>query len=478
MAETSMRNEHSSATQHSQGLDDGNSSIHDETVKREAPEPPNGGVKAYLKIFGGFLVLFITLGVASTFGSYQAYYESDLLSSHSSSTISWIGTTQVFLQSFAGLFSGAFYDAGYATTSLAIGMPLLVLGQMMLSLSRVYWHIMLSQGLCIGIGSGLIYVPAVSIVASQFTTKRTIALGFTATGSAVGGIILPIMFRKLLPMVGFGWTNRAIGLVTLILASTAFILLTDISWSSLFHFRNQDMASVEVEEKEPTTSDQPSPFRFTRKCMADLLANLGGRSYLFLCMGVFFVFLGFWVPYFYIVPFASRSLKTSSEYSFYLLSILNAGSILGRVLPTFLDRIIGSAAILLGGATILSAIIFAWLGVHDIPGITLWCFFVGFASGIVVSIPNAVASRLSEPCNVGLRIGFMWTAGAFAELIGAPIAGALVQTTGPEKENVNYFGGQVFGGASIALGAVLLIVPAWSTFKEDRAKMKKSTEAS
>ena len=116
-------------------------------------EPPNGGLNAYLKVFGGFCVFFITLGVASTFGSYQAYYEANLLSSYSSSAISWIGTTQVFLLSFVGMFSGAFYDRGYLKLVLGSGLSLVVLGLMLLSLSRSYWQILLTQGICVGLGS-------------------------------------------------------------------------------------------------------------------------------------------------------------------------------------------------------------------------------------------------------------------------------------------------------------------------------------
>ncbi|KAJ4288995.1 hypothetical protein N0V90_011337 [Kalmusia sp. IMI 367209] len=93
-----------------------------------------------------------------------------------------------------------------------------------------------------------------------------------------------------------------------------------------------------------------------------------------------------------------------------------------------------------------------------------------FSSGIVVSIPNAVASRLSNPSNVGIRIGFMWIAGAFAELIGAPIAGAFVKSTGHGQQDVSYAGGQIFGGVSIILGAAFLVVPAWSIFKDDKMK--------
>lgn len=88
-------------------------------------------------------------------------------------------------------------------------------------------------------------------------------------------------------------------------------------------------------------------------------------------------------------------------------------------------------------------------------------------SGIVVSIPNAVASRLSQPANVGFRIGIMWTASSFAELIGTPIAGALVTKN---STGTNYAGGQIFGGLSILLGAGFLTIPAWAIFKENKLR--------
>ena len=113
-------------------------------------QPPNGGLQAYLKVLGCFFVFFITLGLASTFGSYQAYYEENLLRSHSKSAISWIGTVEVFLLSLVGTLSGAFYDRGHVRTVLATGFTSIVLGMCMLSLSRHYWQILLAQGFCVG----------------------------------------------------------------------------------------------------------------------------------------------------------------------------------------------------------------------------------------------------------------------------------------------------------------------------------------
>lgn len=78
-----------------------------------------------------------------------------------------------------------------------------------------------------------------------------------------------------------------------------------------------------------------------------------------------------------------------------------------------------------------------------------------------------MASRLSTPSNTGQRIGIMWMLGAFAELVGTPIAGTLVTQ---ENGKTNYLCGQLFGGLSILIGAAFLVAPAWSIFKDDRTR--------
>jgi hypothetical protein len=116
-------------------------------------EPQNsGGMAAWLKILGCFFVFMNTWGLASSFGVYQAYYEANTLSSYSPSAISWIGTLQVFLLGFTGIFAGPLYDRGYVQALLGIGFLLVTLGLFMLSLSTSYYEVLLSQGICIGIG--------------------------------------------------------------------------------------------------------------------------------------------------------------------------------------------------------------------------------------------------------------------------------------------------------------------------------------
>ena len=74
----------------------------------------------------------------------------------------------------------------------------------------------------------MIQVPAVSIVSQEHTIKHTVALEVAAAGSAIDGVFLPVAFRKLLPETGFARTNRTFGLLVLLLATVAYVLLTDV----------------------------------------------------------------------------------------------------------------------------------------------------------------------------------------------------------------------------------------------------------
>ncbi|KAF4427554.1 MFS transporter asaE [Colletotrichum fructicola] len=378
------------------------------------PNCPNGG-KAWLKVGGSWLIFMNTYGIASTYGAYQAYYQTEKLASTSPSAISWIGTTQVFLLGFTGILAGPLYDSGYIRSLLAVGGFLVVFGFFMLSLAA----------------DGLLYVPGVSIVSNAFTTKRPIATGIAATGSAVGGVLFPILFRNLEPRMGFPWVNRIFGVLVLVTSLFALILL------------------------------RPDPIQNPpRRRGGELLDSsaLKDTPYLFFCLGLFFVELGYWIPPFIIAPYAQLSLGTSADFAFYLLAYMNAGSLAGRILPAWIAQVrtIGPIWVLIVGCLSLGALILGWIGIRDVTGITIWGVSVGFMSGIAVALPNAIVPRLAPYANVvGARTGMMWCFVAFAALIGAPIAGVLVDTA-----TNDYSRGQLFSGLSICLGAALLCVPA------------------
>ena len=76
-----------------------------------------------------------------------------------------------------------------------------------------------------GIGNGCLFCPAIAVLSTYFLKRRSLAIGVAACGSATGGLVFPSVVRQLLPVVGFAWTIRAIGLIQLasLAVSNAFM---------------------------------------------------------------------------------------------------------------------------------------------------------------------------------------------------------------------------------------------------------------
>lgn len=96
---------------------------------------------------------------------------------------------------------------------------------MMASISTTYYQFILSQGVCSALGASMIFYPSMSAVVTWFLRRRALALGVTASGSSIGGVIFPIMVEKLIPQVGFGWTMRICAFLILALMVVANLLI-------------------------------------------------------------------------------------------------------------------------------------------------------------------------------------------------------------------------------------------------------------
>lgn len=115
---------------------------------------------------------------------------------YSPSSISWIGTIQAFLLIEVGIFSGPLYDHGHLRYLLLAGAGLLAFGLMMASLATEFYSIFLSLGVCSGLGMGLLFFPAISAISTYWTTRRGMANGIAAGGSAVGKCLIGYLLSK------------------------------------------------------------------------------------------------------------------------------------------------------------------------------------------------------------------------------------------------------------------------------------------
>jgi MFS family permease len=385
---------------------------------------PDGGVEAWLQVLGSWVTLVATWGLVNTFGVYQTYYETTLLTSSSSSAISWIGSLQASLLMLIGVVAGPLYDAGYFRHLLISGLFLIVLGQFMTSLGTEYWQILLAQGVCVGIGMGFIMLPSTAILAQYFTTKRAFAIGISSSGSPLAGIVFPIIFSRLGPIIGFGWATRVI----------AFILL--------------GLSVIPIAFMK--TRVPPSG---RKRALIDASALRDSVFILFVAASVL-IFLCMYTAFFYIQLFSETHHLSSPDFSPYLVTLLNVGSVFGRILPGYFADKLGSVNMAIVCAAVSSILAYGWLGIHNLAGIVVFALLYGlFSGGIVSLLPSAVIALTPDMSRVGTRMGMMYTLTGFSILVGTPIAGAILGGYS-DREWQGVIG---YSAAGLTLGSILYL---------------------
>ena len=126
---------------------------------------------AWLQVAAAWSIFFNVLGLLNTYGQFQTLYETSILSTESASSIAWIGSAQFFVTYVVCIFTGPLLDTGNLHPLLISGTIIAVFGMMMTSLCKVYYQFFLAQTIVTGVGFGLIFLPASSIVGQWFSTN-------------------------------------------------------------------------------------------------------------------------------------------------------------------------------------------------------------------------------------------------------------------------------------------------------------------
>ncbi|TID13012.1 putative monocarboxylate permease-like protein [Venturia nashicola] len=385
---------------------------------------PDGGVKAWLAVFGGFLCLFCSFGWIVAIGVFQDYYSRHQLKKYSPSEISWIPSTELFMLFVGGPIIGKIYDNYGPQPLLAVGTFFHVFGLFMASFAKNYWQILLSQGICSPIGASCVFYPAMSCLATWFFKKRALAMGLMACGSSVGGVVLPIFLERMLPKIGFAWTMRAAALMILGLLC---------------------IANVTVRSRN---APSPRPFR-----LQDFTDPLKEVPYSLTTAGSFFVFLGMFLPFTYLIVQAVH-LGAPRSIAVSLVAILNGASFFGRLFPGYVADKIGRYNLTIVMMTLTAVSVFAvWTTTRSTGGVIAFAALYGFTSGAFVSMAPTLIAQISPDMRlIGIRNGTQFAILAVAALIGSPIGGAIAGT----GAQPNYMALQVFCGICLAVGVVFM----------------------
>lgn len=228
------------------------------------------------------------------------------------------------------------------------------------------------------------------------------------------------MFFRLQPTIGFAWATRVLGFIVLV------TLLIPIC---VMRLRVKPAA---------------------KRALVDWTA-FKEPAYVFFIIGALVAFMGVYVPFFYIQYFAISTGITSPELGFYLLAVLNAGSVFGRTIPNYYAIRTGPLNIFLPAAVVSGILVLVLISVHDLAGVIIVALFYGFFSGAFVSLPPAIFVSLTKNRGlIGTRMGMGFTIVSIGILIGTPIGGIVL---GPENDFRSLW---IFGGVLILAGAAIM----------------------
>ena len=160
-------------------------------------------------------------------------------------------------------------------------------------------------------------------------------------------------------------------------------------------------------------------------------ASFTDVPFLIFNLGVFFGFMGVYVPFYYVQLYAIQECSMDRSFSFYLLAIINASSTVGRVLPNFYADKTGPLNMQIPFSFIAAILCFGWIAVKNTTGLIIWSVVYGFFCGCFASMPSSTVMSLTSDVRVmGSRMGMALGASGFGFLIGSPIGGALLRSQG------------------------------------------------
>lgn len=393
---------------------------------------PEGGLRAWLVVLGAWLALFASLGLMNILATFQTYISSNQLQEYDTSSVGWIFSLYTFVSFFMGIYVGPLFDKYGPRWLILSGTLSLSLSLMFMSISYELWHFLLAFGLLSGIASSLLFTPSIAAIGHFFKARRGFATGIAATAGSIGGIVFPLMLQRLFTTVGWAWAIRTL----------AFLCLA-VTVVSNFLIRSRLPAAKDA---------SPHPdIRIFRN-----------RAFAWTTLAVFLLEFALFIPLTYISSYA-LSKGFSSTFATNLISILNSGSVVGRVLPGWYADKIGPF-----NANMISVLLTAigcftiWLPAgHTAPGIIIFALLFGFASGSNISLVPVSIGRLCKTRNYGRYYATCYTLVSIAVLIGIPIAGKIVDNNGGEYWGLIVTTGVVYLASLAAFAMVKVEVVGW-----------------
>ncbi|USP81604.1 hypothetical protein yc1106_08878 [Curvularia clavata] len=392
---------------------------------------PDGGY-GWIIVLCCSITTFCHNGIINCWGVLQAALLTSTLKHVPPSTLAYVGSL--------ALSGGALYGLLAVRLMRHIGCRLtILLGILLMGLSLIGASFCTSNlaglfgtyGLVGGTGMAMVYAVANTLPVQYFSARLGLANGLIKLGGGIGGCVMALALEALYRRVGIAWTFRIQGLLTMALGLPAACMLKD-------RVPLRNVPFVDLSMFKSVTF------------IATFVAS---------AIGVFALF----VPNYYLPLFAA-SIGLSSSTGAGLVAAFNACSAIGRFIAGPLCDKLGPLnmfviTMALNGASMLAI----WPVSSTLGPLVLFAILNGVANGAYFTTQPTVVAGIFGPGRAAVAMSMSVTGWSGGYLMGAPIAGYLLQAAGGKKDtakgqSIDVYRPAIFYAGGMATVSALCVI--------------------
>ncbi|XWW98942.1 hypothetical protein V2A60_006946 [Cordyceps javanica] len=385
---------------------------------------PDGGY-GWVIIGACAVVSFWLTGVNYSWGVMQSALVDKGLGSPS--TLSFAGSIPATLISVLAMVNArVIRRVGARWTAVAgvavIGVAQLLAGFATGSVPALY----VTAGVMLGVGMSLCFTVCSVTPAQYFRRRRGLANGLVFAGGGLGGAVITIVEGLLIQRFGAAWAYRVMGLATLATGLPAAFFIKERSAVAV-------VGTIE--------------WRLFRDVRFSLMFVAGAIATFPLLVPAFFL------------PLYSSSLGLSAGTGAALLAGFNFSSAVGRILCGLLSDKAGPINTMFGCLLVSSlGMLVLWPTSTTVGPLAVFAVLNGAANGGFFSTIPTVVGNVFGSARVVVALGMIVTGWAGGYLMGAPIAGYILDAYGGQEGSLHAYRPAMFYAGSLALAAAILVV--------------------
>ncbi|KAG0670230.1 hypothetical protein C6P45_002703 [Maudiozyma exigua] len=402
---------------------------------------PDGGLQAWLVVFGSFMGLIPVFGIVNSLGAIESYVSKNQLAGVAQSTISWIFSLYLVITFLSCVLTGGYFDRNGSFKPMCLGILFYEAGLIALADCQETYQFILAFSVLCGIGTGFLMTPLVSVIATWFYHKRGVATSVATMGGSIGGMIIAPILRKLYVEVGFKWALRIFALIcsACLLISLCFVKVWD----------------------QPTAIPFPDRWEELKWYFS---SSFNWRyflegPFLFAALGAALAESALTALATYVASY-SISVGNSESTSYNLITVTNAAGMLGRYIPGYVaDKWLGGfnvTIITVTLAVLCNFIIWLPFGTH-LDALWTYSALYGFSTGSILSLTPVCVGQISRTDDFGKRYSTVYMLEALLTIPVLPIGGAIIG----KGSLTNYNNFIIFNSIVMLVGAICYFISRW-----------------